>query len=172
MKMNSWWLGGIFAIGGVAVAWFAGSRQTLYSPVANSVPVAVASAKDAFGNRLTSERTPAPIGEVIEVIDLSQVFEPKPDHDYLPIIEFGPDVFNRLPPPAAPSDMPYAAEELPFPRVVAGTATPRYGEETSEPPAQRPTGGTSFADWLCGSCLKWVYQMMPLKGSSVPSDME
>ena len=182
MNRTGWLIGGIFAAGGVAAVWLAcPAHQEQRSAAAQPGSRAVASAKDAFGNRLSGDEAQEPIGEVIEVIDLSQVFEPKAESYLVPAIEFNPDAFNTLAVApntgTAPAVMPHAAEDAPWPRVVgdeparrgASAAPLRYGEETSEPPADTPAAAYSWSAALREACMEWLYRMMPLKGSIVPA---
>jgi len=121
------------------------------------------------------------IANIIEVIDLSQTFEPKPlDAD--PVEE---SVIAASPEPISPRIMPYAAGNTHtgadgFISLFAGSAADGYrlegfigssvrvGEETSEPPAAGGTRSDEDLRWLREACVELFARVLPLAGSRLP----
>jgi hypothetical protein len=201
MSRTGWFVGSVvFLVGGLATAWFGFPRDPGPSPDLGSAKAAVAaaSAKDAFGNRLTGEEGQEPIPEVTEVIDLTQVFEPKLLQEEIGSF-FDPPVIVDVTAPwgqfagcgivvadrAPPVVMPYSADGTASSRigiyadwaapalgiVAMGThradAVARYGEETSEPPAEPTASWLALSTWLKEACARTMLRLMPMKGSAI-----
>jgi hypothetical protein len=173
MNKTGWWIGGVFAAGGIAAIWLGWAPVSPTERPHPAQPPALVG-KDAFGNRLGGDEGSEVIPDVIEVIDLSQVFEPRPaQRDDVADANLDAALFNNgyalSPRNTVPDMTPLAPEELPYPRVVAFETTPaHYGEETSEPPSAISPRPKTFAEWARTAYLEWLNSVMPLKGNPVP----
>jgi hypothetical protein len=121
------------------------------------------------------------VANIIEVIDLSQTFEPKAlDAD--PVEE---SVIAPSPEPVSPRFMPYAAGSTRaagdgFISLFAGAGADglrlegfidnraRSGEETSEPPITAGAGLDGGLGWLQEACVELFARLLPLAGSRLP----
>jgi hypothetical protein len=118
---------------------------------------------------------------IMEVIDLSQTFEPKL-LDAEPIEE---GVIAPALEPASPRNMPYARSSTRgdsdgLISLFAGAAADgfrlegfigspiRVGEETSEPPASAARGSDEGLGWLREACVELFARFLPLAGSRLP----
>ena len=110
-----------------------------------------------------SDRPQFSAGEIIEVIDLSRVFEPTGDELDLQRLLAGLDQTEFLPMPRL-----VAPEQLPFPRLVDVARLPEAGEEASSPPGLFESIGQELG-WAFRDAWSEVRELFQPSNNGPPS---
>jgi hypothetical protein len=138
MTKASWMLASIFVVAGtIAVAWF-GFRDVQSQPIN---PPLEATAKLQRSREQHSAAQPMAAPEIVEVIDLSVAFDPRPDDSEQAEESESPLVLT-VDFPAVPRVMPYADDR--------GSAT------------------QGLLPWCQGVCVELISRLLPLTGSDLP----
>jgi hypothetical protein len=182
---RTWWFGGTIGVFVIVVGvwWLCVlDNRSRALPRGAEAPVTAAFGTSGAPNPAERSDEERSLPNIMEVIDLSQTFEPKP-LDAEPIEEW---VIAPSPEPASPRIMPYAAGSTRagadgLISLFAGAAADgfrlegfigsplRGGEETSEPPAAAAAYSDEGLDWLRGACVELFARVLPLAGSRLPA---
>jgi hypothetical protein len=184
-----WWIVGTIGIFVIVVGvWWLSvlDNRSRALPRGAETPVTAAFGGTS-GVAIPTERSDEERGfpNIMEVIDLSQTFEPKPfDAEAIEELRIA-----RSPEPSSPRIMPYAADSTRagadgLISLFAGAAADgfrlegfidsraRDGEETSEPPAAAAACSDEGLGWLRGACVELFARVLPLAGSRLPTPQD
>jgi hypothetical protein len=186
---RTWWIVGTIGVFVVVVGvWWLSVLDSRSRALPRGTEAPVTSAfGGTSGVAAPTERSDEERGfpNIMEVIDLSQTFEPKPfDAEAIEELRIA-----RSPEPSSPRIMPYAADSTRagadgLISLFAGAAADgfrlegfidsraRDGEETSEPPAAAAACSDEGLGWLRGACVELFARVLPLAGSRLPTPQD